>query len=298
MRYNKQVIIYNAINIITVITSGLTYFLVFTIWRADIAHALDEDPILVIYIFVPLIIMIVILLLNDKVMHQYVHLKNEEFYLANNIELDELNTGQYIPKEAINSLPTCNISNRSRAYLATKILHGKLEDISLEYYIDKIRYQVKGGDGKKTKIYHDFSGFAITYNFENIDFGDTWTLYKNKNYLVYNIQVSQENKLYLNKKNGNQGRVFYNDDITEEQIKKITDVSKQWFDTVEEWEKLILLFKGNQIIEIRSDIELLKLEVPFIIYNIGYDSLNSKVRRKIYRFNQKMINLSKLINEE
>lgn len=295
MKTHVQLTRYNITNILALAILIPVQFLNLTLWLSWYLVFLDGDTVKVL-LFWPLALMAGIIAINRKTMRTFIHKANEQMYQANNVNIDTVVDNGKVPKEALAALPTSGIPRIRRSIDLDTTFFGELHDVGIDYVIDDFQYSLSYRRGDDTHYAYNLNGNALIIQSDVADFGPDWSLFINSSVRIAQCVFVQPNHRKV--KCGNQdGTLAYSNEISEQQlevIERMIDGNSQLFGRNDD---VIVLFKGNQFIYITTKNNKFKIKLPFFIHKLKYDSIVSGQKAQVYRFNQFLTDISRVMLE-
>lgn len=293
-----RVTTYNLINIVSTITLLIVQYLNFTVLLRWYSFYLDDNIMAI--LFWPLALLGLIVRFNMSSLKKFIHRENIVMYQANNVNTDLERDNGSIPVSALDALPKSSIADAKIKCEVDLEYFGALDDIGINYKLDAFKYQVyrKQRSNKKTRTVNlgKISGEALTIKLPKKRFGSEWILYVNDKVKISNIIFAQRHQEPVGA-GSHSGRILYNTD-DKPHVDYIRDVINKNPDIFVNRGKVITMFKRDTFILITTKGSRFSIRVPLLITKSRLEQLVSEQKAQIYRFNQSLVDLSRIFNLE
>ncbi len=295
MKTHADISIYNLVNILTLVIFIPVQFFNFTLWYDSYYWLISDSDDAIVLLFWPLLMIWLIIAVNRKMMRKVIHKENVVLYQANNINIDEQRDDGQIPQDGLAALPSSSISRIRRNTKLDTTFFGELNDLGIKYAVDDFKYSLSYRRGDDTHYAYKLFGNALVITDEYADFGDEWVLFVNHKVHIRDIKYEQPNykNIILN---NNSCHLLYENGSTDQQLGKIQAIIESNGELFARNDDVMVLFKANKFIYITTKDHKFKVRLPFIIHKMKYDAIVSEQKAQVYRFNQFLTNVSRVID--
>ncbi|WOO89051.1 hypothetical protein R2F61_09320 [Mollicutes bacterium LVI A0078] len=295
MKAHANISFYNLVNILSLAILIPIQVLNFTLWFDSYYWLISDGDDAIVLLFWPLLLLWGIIALNRKMMRRVIHKENTMLYQANNINIDNEKDNGQIPQDGLEALPTSSIRQVRRTMKLDTTFFGELNDLGIKYAVDDFKYTLSYRRGDDTHYAYNLSGNALVVSSDRVDFCDKWVVFINHKVHIKSCKYLQPNYENINLKNKSCDLLYY-DQTTAEQLDRIKKIINANGDLFGRDDDVIVLFKENMFIYITTKNHKFKVKLPFIIHKMKYDSIVSEQKAQVYRFNQFLTNISRVID--
>ncbi len=296
MNINKQLRIYNLINITSIITLTTVQIAVYTIWYDQLDYWINfSDDEAFVLTLIPVMFLILILNISTRIMKSLIHYYNQILYEANNINIDDYVDEGTIPESALAALPSSSKEDVCRRVLADKAYYGELDDLDLVYEVNKFAMVINYGQKKQQSIAYQLRGQALITKTANYNFGPDWTMFVNQHvkikdpvYVQPNVEPIECDEIV--------GNIYYEDSLSSKNLLLIKQLILNHPAIFADDSDLIGLFKDEHFILITEERAVTRFRVPFVIRKAKFNQIISEQKAEVYRFNQLLVEISRLLS--
>lgn len=295
MNINKQLRIYNLINITSIITLTTVQIAVYTIWYDQLDYWINfSDDEAFVLTLIPVMFLILILNISTRIMKSLIHYYNQILYEANNINIDDYVDEGTIPESALAALPSSSKEDVCRRVGADKAYYGELDDLDLVYEVNKFTMVINYGQKKQQSIAYQLRGQALITKTTNYNFGPDWTMFINQHvkikdpvYVQPNVEPIECDEIV--------GNIYYEDSLSSKNLLLIKQLIENHPAIFADDSDLIGLFKDEHFILITEERAVTRFRVPFVIRKAKFNQIISEQKAEVYRFNQLLVEISRLL---